>query len=171
MIEQLEQTGPEAARFGVRGLLQDTRENPLQFTRIEIQSLTGWTEIEFSLFDDDGFEVAPFTARTLATARTEFQFVNGIEFLCESTCILIAVKQLVQGVTANPDTRAGRATVHGQIAVRCGIEAVVTLWTFHCGCRASGLFDVTSSTRMPGPARSPGRRLLSGSWVVETCGE
>ena len=96
MIEQLKQAGPEAARFVVRGLLQDTRENPFQFTRIEIQPLTGWTEIEFSFFDDDGFEVAPLTARTLATARTEFQFLNGIEFLCESTCILFTVKQLVQ---------------------------------------------------------------------------
>ena len=83
-------------RFGVRGLLQDTRENPFQFTRIEIQSLTGRTEIEFSFFDDDGFKVAPFAAWTLATARTEFQFVNGIEFLCELTGVFFTVKQLVQ---------------------------------------------------------------------------
>jgi hypothetical protein len=96
MIEPLEQAGPEAARFGVRGLIKDTRENPFQFTRIKIQSLTGWTEIEFSFFDDDGFEVAPFTARALATARPKFQFVNGIEFLCESTCVFFTVKQLVQ---------------------------------------------------------------------------
>ena len=96
MIEQLEQAGPEAGRFGVRGLVTDTRENSFQFSRIEIQSLTGWTEIEFSFFDDDGFEVAPFTARALATARTKFQFVNGIEFLCESTCVFFTVKQPVQ---------------------------------------------------------------------------
>jgi hypothetical protein len=96
MIEPLEQAGPEAARFGVRGLVKDTRENPFQFTWIEIQSLTGWTEIELSLFDDNGFEMAPSTARALATARTKFQFVNGIEFLCESTCVFLTVKQLVQ---------------------------------------------------------------------------
>jgi hypothetical protein len=96
MIEQLKQAGPDAARFVVRGLVQYTWENPFQFTRIEIQSLTGWTEIEFGFFDDDGFEVAPFTARALATARMEFQFVNGIEFSCESTCIFLTVKQLVQ---------------------------------------------------------------------------
>lgn len=96
MIEQLKQTGPEAARFVVRGLVQDTRENPFQFARIEIQSLTGWTEIEFSFFDDDRFEVAPITARALATARTEFEFVNGFEFPGESTCIFFTVKQLVQ---------------------------------------------------------------------------
>jgi hypothetical protein len=96
MIEQLEQAGPEAGRFGVRGLVTDTRENSFQFSRIEIQSLTGWTEIEFSFFDDDGLEVAPFTARALAPARTKFQFVNGVKILCESTCVFFTVKQLVQ---------------------------------------------------------------------------
>ena len=96
MIEQFEQAGPEAARLGVRGLVQDTWENPFQFTRVEIQSLTGGTEIEFGFFYDDGFEVASFTARTFAPARTEFQFMNGIEFPGESTCILFTVKQLVQ---------------------------------------------------------------------------
>jgi hypothetical protein len=96
MIEKLKQVGPDAARFVVRGLVQYTWENPFQFTWIKIQSLAGWTEIEFGFFDDDGFEVAPFTARALATARMEFQFVNGIEFSCESTCIFLTVKQLVQ---------------------------------------------------------------------------
>ena len=95
MIERLKQARPEAARFVVRGLVQDARENPFQFTRIEIQPLTGWTEIEFGFFDDDGFEVAPFTARALATARRELQFANGIEFSCESTGIFLTVKQLV----------------------------------------------------------------------------
>ena len=96
MIEQLKQAGPEAEFFVARGLVQDTRKNPFQFTRIEIQPLTGWTEIEFGFFDDDGFEVAPFTARALAPARMEFQFMNGIESSCESACIFFAVKQLVQ---------------------------------------------------------------------------
>ena len=96
MIEQLKQAGPEAVRFVVRGLVQDTRENPFQLTWIEIQSFTGGAEIEFGFFDDDRFEVAPITARALATARTEFEFVNGIEFPGESTCIFFTVKQLVQ---------------------------------------------------------------------------
>ena len=96
MIEQLKQTRPEAALFVARGLVQDTRENPFQFTRIEIQPLTGWTEIEFGFFDDNGFEMAHFTARALAAARMKFQFVNGIEFSCESACIFFTVKQLVQ---------------------------------------------------------------------------
>ena len=95
MLEQLEQARPEATGFGVGGLFQDTRENPLQFTRIKIQSLAGRTEIEFSFFDDDGLEVAPFAARALATTRPEFQFMNGLERLGKSTCIFFTVKQLV----------------------------------------------------------------------------
>jgi hypothetical protein len=113
MLEKLEQARPEAAGFGVGDLLQDTRENPLQFTRIEIQSLAGRTKIEFGSFDDDGFEVASFAARALATTRPEFQFVNGLECFCESTGIFFTVKQLVQCVTANPYPGADRAAVHG----------------------------------------------------------
>ena len=112
MLEQHGQARPEVTGFGVGGLLQDTRENPLEFTRIEIQSFAGRTEIEFGFFDDDGFEMAPFTARALATTRPEFQLVNGLERFCKSTCIFFAVKQLVQCVTTNPDTGAGRAAVH-----------------------------------------------------------
>jgi hypothetical protein len=113
MLEQIEQARPEATGLGVGGLVQDTGENPFQFTWIEIQSFTGRTEIEFGFFDDDGFEVALFAARALATTRPEFQFVNGLECSCESASIFFTVKQLVQCVTANPDTGAGRAAVHG----------------------------------------------------------